>query len=149
VNVDTGDRMQSGAYVHWDCLNTTFGAVAPFEYIRIGSAEHVFVFFKLKGIYAVDLLAREYGRLPDIAMASGNNIGGDGPTICVTPGTDTWQFVFDAASGDCPAGCIDHFYTHFTTRADGTTAQLEEWNGTIGMPVPSWVATYASRDVCH
>src|SRR4051812_12135410 len=42
----------------------------------------------------------------------------DGPTICVTPSTDVWHYVFDRAGGDCPAGCTTHEYHHFsTTRA--------------------------------
>jgi hypothetical protein len=34
--------------------------------------------------------------------------------------------VFDQASGDCPAGCIDHKYTHFTTSIAGEVTNLGE-----------------------
>ena len=101
------------------------------------------------GIYAVDILAPEYGRLPGVTNTDGDNVDGDGPTICVTSGPDTWHYVFDAASGDCPAGCIDHAYSHFTTSTVGTVVQLETWSSASGGSAPAWVSQYASRTVCR
>jgi hypothetical protein len=149
VDVDTAERMKSGTYTPWNCLNTRLGAVMPFEYIRIGNADNEFVFVGVKGIYAVDILAPEYGRLPGVTNTDGDNVDGDGPTICVTSGPDTWHYVFDAASGDCPAGCIDHAYSHFTTSTVGTVVQLETWSSASGGSAPAWVSQYASRTVCR
>src|SRR5450432_987458 len=149
VDVDTAERMKSGTYAPWKCLNTLLGAVMPFEYIRIGNADDEFVFVKLRGLYAMDILAPEYGRLPGVISADKSSSGGDGPTICVTPGADTWHYVMDAASGDCPAGCIDHAYSHFTTDAVGAVMPLEEWTSTGGGAAPAWVAQYASRTACR
>jgi hypothetical protein len=149
VDVDTAERMKSGSYAPWECLNALFGAVMPFEYIRIGNADDEFVIVKLKGLYAMDILAPEYGRLPGVISADKSSSGGDGPTICVTPGADTWHYVTDAASGDCPAGCIDHAYSHFTTNTVGAVMQLEEWSSTGGGAAPAWVAQYASLAACR
>lgn len=149
VPVDTSEQMKRGDYHAWDCLNATYGAGMPFEYIRIGADSEVFVSFKVKGIYAVDLLAAEYARLPSIMHAEGGGGGGDGPTICVTPGDNTWHYVFDAAGGDCPAGCTTHAYSHFTTDGAGSLMVLETWSGESGMPAPAWVGQYVSRAVCH
>jgi hypothetical protein len=149
VDVDTAERMKSGTYTPWNCLNTRLGAVMPFEYTRIGNADNEFVFAGVKGIYAIDVVAPEYGRLPGVTNTDDDNVGGDGPTICVTSGPDTWHYVFDAASGDCPAGCIDHAYSHFTTDTVGTVIQLEEWSSTSSGSAPAWVAQFASRTVCR
>jgi hypothetical protein len=147
----TSEQMKQGEYHAWDCLNAAYGASMPFEFIKIGNAMDTFVFIKLKGIYAVDLVAKEYGRLPGVTHAEASQIGGDGPTICVSSGPSTWHYVFDAAGGDCPAGCTEHHDWHFTTEADGAVKVLEEWNSQDGTPAPTWVAQYASRSsaVCH
>lgn len=147
--VDTAEQMQAGTYHAWDCLNDAYGAVLPFELIRIGNADNVFASGKLKGIYATDLLAAEYARLPGITSTDSIALGGDGPTICVTSGPSTWHYVFDAASGDCPAGCIDHAYRHFTTDADGAVTALETWSTQSGTPRPAWVTQLATPAACH
>jgi hypothetical protein len=149
VPVDTSMQMQSGGYHAWDCLNQTYGATMPFEYVRIGAAAEVFVFAKLEGIYATNLLAAEYGRLPGVTHAEGDGVGGDGPTICATTGDAVWHYVFDAAGGDCPAGCTEHAYSHFTTASDGAVTALETFSTMSGMPRPAWVTQYASSAACH
>jgi hypothetical protein len=149
VLVPISEQMQAGNYRSWDCLNDTYGASLPFEFIRIGNADNVFVIVKLKGIYAVDLLAAEYGRLLGITSAEGGVIGGDGPTICVTPGDTAWHYVFDAAGGDCPAGCTEHAYSHFVTRTDGALTALETWSGADLTAAPAWVAEFADYATCH
>lgn len=147
VDQDTAASMKSGAYTAWQCLNTRLGARLPFDYLRLGSAEPAIVIFKLKGLYAIDVLAPEYGRLPGV-ITSHAGTPGDGSTICVTPGPDTWHYVIDQGSNDCPF-CIDHTYFHFTTSVDGVVVALEQWSTTIGQMPPAWVTQYASRDVCR
>ena len=149
VDLDTAARMMNGTYAPWDCMNARLGAAMPFEFTRIGDADHVFVFVKLKGIYATDVLAPEYARLPGVIGADKTNLGGDGPTICVTSGADLWHYVLDAASGDCLAGCIDHDYSHFTTDVAGAVTQLESWSSTSGGAAPAWVTQFASRAACR
>jgi hypothetical protein len=149
VSLETAAQMKGGTYHAWDCLNATYGAVLPFEFIRIGNADHEFVFAKLEGIYGMDVLALEYGRLPGLLNVESTAFGGDGPTICLTGGPSTWHYVLDAASGDCPAGCIDHVFRHFTTEAAGAVTALETWGTKDGTPRPAWVTQYASPAACH
>jgi hypothetical protein len=147
--VATAEQMQAGTYHAWDCLNDTYGAVLPFEFHRIGNAADVIAFGKLKGIYAMDLLAAEYARLPGITSTGSIAVGGDGSTICVTSGPSTWHYVFDDASGDCPAGCIDHSFRHFTTDTDGAVTALEAWSTQSGTPRPAWVTQLVTNATCH
>ncbi len=76
----------------------------PFEYIRIGNADREVVFVKLKGLYAIDPLAAEYGRLPGVVGADKSNLGGDGPTICVTSGPDTLSLRHQRSLRGLPRG---------------------------------------------
>lgn len=149
VSLATGMQMQAGTYHAWDCLNDAYGAAMPFDFLRVGNADDEFVSFKLKGIYATDRLAMEYARLPGVLTVDGNNLEGDGPTICATTGDATWHYVFDAAGGDCPAGCTTHAYQHFTTEPGGAVTALESWGTESQTPQPAWVAQFASRDACH
>lgn len=149
VAVETGRQMEMGTYHAWDCLNQTYGAVLPAEYHGIGQGEDAFVFFKLRGIYATELLETEYARLPGVTNAGSIALGGDGPTICASADGTTWHYVFDDASGDCPAGCIDHAYRHFATDPAGTVTELGTWTTKDGTPRPAWVTQLASPDRCH
>jgi hypothetical protein len=149
VPIETGLQMQDGTYHAWDCLNDTFGATLPAEYIRVGAADEEYVWLTLKGIYANALLAAEYARLPGVTSTTGNALGGDGPTICAAAEGTTWHLVFDGAFGDCPAGCIDHAYRHFTTEPGGTVTELETWTTQDGTPRPAWVTKFASLGLCH
>jgi hypothetical protein len=149
VPVETGTQMQAGTYHAWDCLNETYGASLPAEIIRIGNADQEYVWLTLKGIYAAHLLAAEYARLPGVTSTEGRAFGGDGPTICATADGSTWHYVFDDASGDCPAGCIDHAYRHFSTDAAGVVTELERWSTKDGTPRPAWVTQLASNESCH
>jgi hypothetical protein len=147
--LETAAQIEAGTYHAWDCLNETYGAKLPPELIRIGNAAEVFAYLELKGNYSVERLAAEYARLPGITSTEGNGVGGDGPTICVTAGPSTWHYVFDAASGDCPAGCIDHTYRHFTTDPAGAVTALETWSTGGATPRPAWVTDLASPAACH
>ena len=113
------------------------------------TSKEVFVYFKMKGSYSTLLLAEEYGKLPGVTHSEGNGFGGDGPTICATKGPTTWHYVFDDASGDCPAGCIDHAYRHFTTEPDGAVMDLGSWDSKGGTPRPEWAVQYAASGTCH
>jgi hypothetical protein len=149
VPVETAAQMEAGTYHAWDCLNATYSAMLPVEVIRIGSSATAFVYFELRGLYATKLLAAEYAKLPGITSAEGATFGGDGPTICATAGPSTWHYVFDDASGDCPAGCIDHVLRHFATEPAGAVTELGRWSTQDGSPRPSWATELASPDRCH
>ena len=101
-----------------------------------------FVVITLRGIYRLDIVGKQYERLEGIERAEPNSGGGGGPTICLTPAADVWHYVFDDASGDCPGGCTEHAYKHFTVDEAGSVQSL-------GVPSASEVEQYASRAACR
>lgn len=117
-------EMQQGTYHDWDCLNDSY----VLDQTTLSAAEVAgfssFATLQLKGIYAIDQVATQYGTLRGIVSAEQGAGAGHGPTVCLTAEGELWHYVFDQASGDCIAGCIDHVYTHFTTAADGTVVPL-------------------------
>jgi hypothetical protein len=151
VPLETAEQMRAGTYHEWDCLNDTYGVVAPYN--PMGAVAPLYGVMKLEGIYAMDLVAAEYARLPGIARAEDSVRVGGGSTICVTPGVGTWHYVFDAASGDCPSGCNVHTFRHFTTAADGAVSVLETFDSGVNPQAdanpPAWVTELASSAACR
>jgi hypothetical protein len=151
VAADTQRDMQSGAYSAWDCLNASY-RVTNAEY---GEPRHdeAIVVLTFEGRYDFETLGAVYAKLPGVLRAEPSYVGGDGPTICLTPESNTWHYVFDEAGGDCPAGCTDHFYYHFTTSSDGRIEALEtsQQVDSDSEPYnpPSWVTQYASPEACR
>jgi hypothetical protein len=135
VDSPTYQAMQAGSYDAWSCLNEAYGAGAP-SFIDFGSFT---VSFMLRGIYNLGLVGQQYATLPGVKSAGPGTGGGGGPTLCVSRDGATWHYVFDQASGDCPGGCIDHKYSHFTTSSAGDIANL-------GTPSPADQAQYASAE---
>jgi hypothetical protein len=133
--------MRAGQYRAWDCLNQTYvvtstlftDAKPPFE---------ADVALTLKGIYDIETVVTQYGALAGVKASNNGSGGGDGPTICVTRESDLWHYVFDQAGGDCPAGCTEHTYYHFSTTAAGVIASLGEIPDTGDSP-------YTSNEACR
>ena len=139
VDLDTLHQMQAGQYHDWDCLNQSLGLkdTQLDEFSSFGDAV-----LTLKGIYDLQRLRPKYDALPGVKSSGPNSGGGDGPTICVTQEGDTWHYVFDQASGDCLAGCIEHSFTHFSTDAAGAVTSL-------GALTAADRAVYASAEACR
>ena len=137
----TYTAMHAGQYRAWDCLNQTYvvtdtvfqDAKPPFE---------ANVYLTLKGIYDITTVVMQYGALVGVKAFDNGPDGGDGPTICVTRESDVWHYVFDQAGGDCPSGCTEHTYYHFTTTAAGVIASLGEIPDTEDSP-------YTSNEACR
>jgi hypothetical protein len=138
VDQETLAQMQGGSYHAWDCLNRAYVS----ERVDFVPGSVPYVSLSLKGIYELQQVAAQYATLSGVKSAEPDSGGGDGPSICLTREADLWHYVFDQASGDCPAGCIDHSYRHFTTNAAGAVTSLGELS-------PDLVQTYASREACH
>jgi hypothetical protein len=131
--------MQSGAYHDWDCLNQAY---VKTDLLLMDSTVSPYGELTLKGNYDLARVGAQYAALPGIQSAGSNIGGGDGPTICITRGADVWHYVFDKAGGDCPAGCTEHEYHHFTTSTAGQVTSLGEL-------ADSEVETYASAQACR
>jgi len=137
VDASTYDSMQAGTYDAWSCLNDAYGSSDP-SFLDFGSFS---ASFTLRGTYDLAQVGAQYAALPGVMNAE-PGVGGRGPTICVTRNGETWHYVVDQASGDCPSGCIDHKYTHFSSSAAGAVTNL-------GEPSPAELAQYASTEACR
>ena len=135
----TFERMKAGTYKNWDCLNDLYGLVQANYYAY---AEH-FVILKFRGIYNTDLLAQEYSRLPGVINGESSRLVGGGPDICGTIEGSGYHYVFDLASGDCPAGCIYHKYFYFTSAPLESPRFAGEWDPQTG-PAPGWMKTFGT-----
>ena len=132
--------MHAGQYRAWDCLNQTY-VVTNTLFVDEKPPFESNVVLTLKGIYDIKTVVMQYGGLVGV-KAYGAGLGGDGPTICVTRESDLWHYVFDQAGGECPSGCTEHTYYHFTTTAAGAVASLGEIPDTGDSP-------YTSNEACH
>jgi hypothetical protein len=133
--------MQAGQYHAWDCLNQTYVLTNT----ALNATKPPFastVELTLKGIYDTSAVAAEYGKLTGVKASPGGSGVGDGPTICVTRQAATWHYVFDQAGGDCPSGCTEHTFYHFTTTEDGSVTDL-------GQIADNGESPYTSNDACR
>lgn len=104
--------VQAGMYTDWDCANT--------HYDFLGKEVHTsFVLLHFDHLFNAPFLASEYAMFSHVDYAEPNGIIGDGNDVCVSIENDTkYNYIFDAGSGDCPAGCISHQYWGFSTGGD-------------------------------
>lgn len=123
--------VQAGTYADWDCANAYYGLVSK-------EVPSFYVLLKFAHRYNTPLLASEYSKFAQVQYAEPNGFLGDGNDLCVSIEKETkYSYVFDAGSGDCPAGCIDHVYWGFTT--EGTPVQitpLGTFTSSQGAPPP-------------
>jgi hypothetical protein len=139
VDEPTAKAIQAGTYAAWSCLNDAYGASEPHVDLIFNKN---YVGVTLRGIYDLKRVGAQYAALPGIQAAEPGIGGLDGPTICLTRDAETWHYVFDDASGDCPSGCIDHVYTHFTSLPTGVVTYA-------GTPSAAELRSLAPRDACH
>ena len=64
---------------------------------------------------------------------------GDGDDVCLLIDRTKHFYVFDAGSGDCPAGCIDHTYWGFAIDVKGQITVLGTWERRLGDTEPGWL----------
>jgi len=133
--------MRAGQYRDWDCLNQTY-VVSNTQFLDASPPFQSNVLLTLKGIYDIEAVTAQYGALAGVKAEYGGPSGGDGPTICLTRESDLWHYVFDQAGGDCPAGCTEHTYYHFSTTAAGAVASLGEIPQDMASP-------YTSAEACR
>ena len=138
-------QMATGAYPHWDCLNERFKVSG----ISSGAGTPDRLDLSFDGIYHIPTLAARYSVLPQVESASGGLSVGDGSTLCLTPGEDTWHYVVDKGVGNCESGCVDHDYSYFITTVDGTVLDSGSWATQSSDPKPQWVTNYVTPRACH
>ncbi len=137
----TDEAMRSGQYQGWNCLNQAY-VVTDTHFDDANPPFDANVYLELKGIYDISKVVMQYGQLPGVKAFNSGPGGGDGPTICVTRESDIWHYVFDQAGGDCPAGCTEHTYYHFSTNVAGSVT-------TLGQIPADTDSKYTSPEACR
>jgi hypothetical protein len=127
----------AGTYADWDCPNALYG-MSSIE------SHALFVLLHYDHMFNAPLLTAAYAVLPHVTYAEPNGIFGDGDDVCVSFNGQTYSYVFDAGSGDCLAGCIDHTYWGFSTSGTpGEITSLGTWSKASGNPPPWFMALNA------
>ncbi|HXE96889.1 MAG TPA: hypothetical protein VN642_10815 [Dongiaceae bacterium] len=133
-----------GTYTAWNDANARYGVTQVGKNQLTGSGGYALLDFGGRFIN-IPLLAKEYAKLPHVTSAAPNGIVGDGNDVCLEISGDTHFFIFDAGSGDCPAGCINHVYRGFSVDGSGTIADLGTWQvPSPGVPPPQWFQDLSS-----
>jgi hypothetical protein len=71
------------------------------------------------GRFNTPLLATEYAKLPGVQSSWPLGGSTDVPDVCVSIEGEIFYYIFDEASGDCPAGCINYIYHDYSTDSTG------------------------------
>jgi hypothetical protein len=121
-------------YRAWDCANARYGLVRR-------RASSTYVLLESPHRFHAALLAQEYGRLPHVDYAEPDAAGGDGDDLCVSTDGDTYHYVIQTGSGDCPSGCTAHTTWGFTTR--GAPVEITEEPSFKDGPPPAWFTALA------
>lgn len=83
-----------------------------------------------------ELLSQAYESLANVENAHGETWLGDGADVCIEVQGDEHFYIFDEASGDCPAGCINHFYYGFSASPNSAVASIGTYD--TQQPEPAW-----------
>ena len=128
--------VRSGTYTDWNCANTFYGM----NQIDDGLLDSLgAVILNFAGRFNIPLLAAGYGNLRDVRYVQPNDIIGDGDDVCLSIDGESHFYVFDTASGDCPAGCISHTYRGFSVDAAGHITELGTWEKNFQDYTPMWL----------
>jgi hypothetical protein len=129
--------VQGGTYTAWDTLNSSYG-VTNIDSSFLAPSKVVVLTFAVP--YNMPLLAPEYAKLPNVLYAEPNGIVGDGSDVCLSIDGDSHFFIFDAASGDCPAGCTQHTYWGFVVTPNSEITKLGTWDDSTVSVEPAWLS---------
>lgn len=134
--------VMAGSFSDWNALNNTY-AVTNIDKSLLDRLGAVTLTFSRR--YNIPLVAAEYAGLTGVRYAEPNGMYGDGNDVCLSiDNTGNHFFIFDAASGDCPAGCTQHAYQGFVVGENGGITEVGTWDSTSGLPKPSWLTDAAA-----
>ncbi len=129
-------EMQQKTYVAWNDVNKLYG-VSKVEINQISGGR--FALLTFKGRFNMPLLAREYAKFEHVKYAEPNGYGGGGNDVCLQISGATHFYVFNAGSGDCPSGCINHAYWGFSVDNLGGITVLGTWRPSASnASLPKW-----------
>ena len=129
--------VQGGTYTAWDALNNSYG-VTKIDAIYLAPNKVVVLTFAVP--YNMPFLAPEYAKLPNVRYAEPNGVVGDGSDVCLSMDGDNHFFIFNAGSGDCPAGCTQHTYWGFVVTANSEITELGTWDDSTATVEPAWMS---------
>ena len=115
----------------WDCMNAAMGVESVEPDTWLGEGPGVWTgMLTFRGLFRAEALAAVYAALPFVRRADAFVAGGgDGSTICLTPGASDWRYFFDRAEGDdCEAGCASHQVSGFSVSIRGEVTTLGVWS---------------------
>lgn len=115
----------------WDCPNKAYGGSFEINY----QWQFANVTFGQKR-YRGELLEKEYALLAHVTKVSRELMFQDGPDACLEIEGEQHSYIFDDASGDCPAGCINHTYTGFRSLPGAIPTKLGTYDKQG--PEPAW-----------
>jgi hypothetical protein len=131
VTLDAPDLPKTGLdAAAWNCLNAAMGVESVEPDTWLGEGPGVWSgMLTFRGLFRGEALAEVYAALPFVRRAEAYvEGGGDGPTICLTPGASDWRYFFDRAEGDdCQAGCASHEISGFSVSIRGEVTTLGVW----------------------
>lgn len=106
-------------YGHWDAANRNY-EVREIDTRMLQSGDSGIAILRFSRAINAPKVASEYAMLPGVSYAEPDGLAGDGPDICLAQRGTTHFYVFDQASGDCPAGCLEHKYWVFKVEPNQT-----------------------------
>ncbi|MBE7481491.1 MAG: hypothetical protein HS104_16110 [Polyangiaceae bacterium] len=130
------EAWQSASYDAWDCPNQAYG-VTKVEAVGGVGARRVALTFGDKRFHMAKLAA-EYAALPHVTNARQDLPWTDAPDVCLEIQGDVHVYLFDQASGDCPAGCYKHKVYGFRVAPGVVVTSLGTWDSTVSPAPPSW-----------
>ncbi|MFP3939084.1 MAG: hypothetical protein ACOC7L_01705 [Acidobacteriota bacterium] len=140
--LETFRAMEEDEYDAWDCLNDWYGFEGA-EFDAASPAEHPWVLVRLKGLYALDLVAAEYEALPGVVSAQPERIDrpaiGFLPSLCASVDGATYRYFFDHPQGSA-------LLYHYRVTADGEVELVGVHDQQSAAPPPPWLSL---REECY
>jgi hypothetical protein len=132
----------AGTYTEWNCANALYGVSSVARHSESPQSTLANSFdLRFDHRFDAPSLAATYAALPHVVAAGADLFAGDGDDICVSMDGDSYSYIFDAGSGDCPAGCIEHTYSGFATaHAGADVVALGTWSNANGSAPPWFTA---------
>jgi hypothetical protein len=129
-------RARLHLYSDWDCINRFLGAQIAMH------PEFDYAELTIRGLYNPQIVENAYRHLPGVTATEFASLLGDGPNIYVSRSDEAWHYVFDLASGDCPAGCTEHELHYFAITPGGLVQITAIWKPQHDESPPEWTPTY-------
>jgi hypothetical protein len=132
LDVRLTDSSSAAVHETLDCPNQAYGATVSSvtwetAHLQFGGRR-----------FNTKLLSEEYESLPNVEDANGRTMLHDGPDVCLEDQGGLHVYIFDEASGDCTAGCMNHKFYGFTATPEVGVTSLGSYDPASAEPEPAW-----------